>query len=402
MEGQPLIFKPSAVVEERIRALGRTEDVVFSPDQTRLAIAGFNEDKILVIQIRTVTEAGVMSVQSDGCVELRCPEFNRPHGISWIDDGTLAVANRGKDVVIVSLPAVSNAGDVVGIEPLLRLSEGGDGIIGSPGSVAVTRLSDQYFDLLVCNNYRHYVSRHIIHRQNGFKVISGLRLFKQGLKVPDGIAVSTDGELVAVSNHDRKRVDVFRNGTGSGTQSSPVFSLGVPHYPHGVRFAMEDRLLLVADAGAPFVHLYVRDGTSWKAASGPVASIRVMDDHSFQRGRNNPEEGGPKGLDILADGSVLVVSCEEVPIAFFDFRSVCDQFVGPDTADRREFRSSEARMLETTLAALAGQHDQIRDLQAEVATLKAIRDRSLDRRLLRLVKRGALKILAAAEKRKTT
>jgi hypothetical protein len=398
MQVQRLTFTPNLVVAERISALGRTEDVVFSPDQTRLAIAGFNENKILVIRIRIVTDNGVMSVQSDGCIELRCADFRSPHGISWMDDDTLVIANRGKDVIIVSLPAMGDAGEVVKVEALLRLSEGGDGIIRSPGSVAVSRLSDQYFDVLVCNNYQNYVSRHIVQRGNRFRVISALRLFEHDLKVPDSIAVSSDGGLVAISNHYGQRIDVFRNDASSAVQSPPAFSLGVPHYPHGVRFAIEDRLVLVADAGAPYVHVYARDGLSWKTARGPAASLRVMDDESFLRGHQTPEEGGPKGLDILTDGSVLVVSCEEVPIAFFDFRSVRDQLVGP-VPDRRALRPRAARMLETTIAAMTGQHDQIRALQAEVAKLKAIRDRSLDRRLLHMVKRAGLKIIASAGKR---
>lgn len=412
MQGQLLPFKPSLDVAERVRALGRTEDVMFSPDQTRLAIAGFRESKILVIEFKAVTEDGVMSVQSAGCVELCCPEFDLPHGLAWIDDGTLVVANRQRDVVVVSVPEVGNESKSVDVEPLVRFSKGGDGIINVAGSVAVRRLNDQYFDFLVCNNTRNYVSRHIVRKGNGFEVISGLRLFEHGLQIPDGISISSDGDLVAVSNHHANRIDVFRNDADSAIHSPPAFSLGVPHYPHGVRFAMEDRLLLVADAGAPLVHVYARDGLSWKTAPGPDASITIMDDDAFRRGRINPEEGGPKGLDILADGSVLVVSCKEVPLAFFDFRSVRDQFVGPDTFVQREVRSDDLRMLETVIAAMNGQQTEIEmlgaelakqqaelaRLQAELAKIPAKRDGSLDQRFFGMVRRAALKALESAGK----
>lgn len=389
---QNLVFTPSSAVAQHIAALGRTEDAVFSPDQTRLAIAGFNENKVLVIQIEVVSENGIMSVRSEECVELLCPDFNRPHGLSWIDDDTLVVANRGEDVILVSVPAVSNKGGAVVLEPELRLSEGCEDIIASPGSVDVVRLDDEYFDLLVCNNYRNYVSRHIIKRKNGFTAIAGVPLFKQGLKVPDGIAISRNGELVAISNHDCKRVDVFPNHPDSATATYPVASLEVSHYPHGVRFAMEDRLLLVADAGAPMVHVFVRNDTAWTSAKSPHLSLKVIADEVFRRGQRNPQEGGPKGLDILADGSLLVVSCEALPIAFFDFRPLRDRLVKPDLTNLRQVRSSDARLLDTVMAIVKAQHDQIGALRAELAksaVKKALPRPSLDRRIWRLLKRLA-------------
>ena len=399
IQGQHLAFRPSHVVGERLRALGRTEDVMFSPDQTRLAIAGFTQDKVLVLRIEVVTDDGVLTVRSDSCVELHSPDFKRPHGLFWVDDSTLAVANRGKDVIVVPVPAVGATGEAVDVEPLLRLGEGGDGIISTPGSVAVIRLEDGYFDFLVCNNYRNHVSRHIVLARNGYEVASSHRLFAHGLRIPDGIAVSSDGDLVAVSNHDGRRIDVFRHNGGSLGQSRPAFSLGIPNYPHGVRFAMDDRLVLVADAGAPLVHVFARNGETWHPSRNPLLSVQVMDDESFQRGRTNPAEGGPKGLDIRADGSLFVVSCEEAPIAFFDFRAVRDQLVGPDAPDYRQPRSGDGRLLEATLAAMKGQRDEIVTLQAKITQLKALRDRSFDRRLLRLVRRGALKVLNLTGKR---
>jgi hypothetical protein len=401
-QGRQLPFNPSSVVAERLGNLGRTEDVQFSPDQKRLAIAGFIADKILVVQIEIVSENGVLSIVSDRCVELLCPDFNKPHGLAWLDDETLIVANRKKDVIVVSVPVTSKAGLSVEIEPLLRLSEGGDGIIKSPGSVAVTPLGGQYFEVLVCNNYHHYVSRHIIQRRNGFEVISSLRLFEHDLKVPDSIAVSSDGSLVAVSNHYGRRVDVFLNDSDSTTHSLPVFSLGVTHYPHGVRFAMDDHLLLVADAGAPHVHVFSRDGLAWKEARDPLLSIKVIEDEPFLRGNTNPQEGGPKGLDVLVDGSLFVISCDEVPIAFFDFRAIRDHLVEPSATNHRKVRSSNAQMLDTTIATMKGQHEQIGKLRLELAQMKfekAMRGRRLDRRFVRLLKRTVRKVLGSDNKR---
>jgi len=43
-----------------------------------------------------------------------------------------------------------------------------------------------------------------------------------------------------------------------------------------------------------------------------------MDDETFLRGRKNPEEGGPKGIDIDSDANVLVTTSTEQALAFYD------------------------------------------------------------------------------------
>lgn len=49
-----------------------------------------------------------------------------------------------------------------------------------------------------------------------------------------------------------------------------------------------------------------------------LSLVVVMSQETFLKGRNNPQEGGPKGLDIDASGQLLVVTCEEQAIACFD------------------------------------------------------------------------------------
>jgi hypothetical protein len=50
-----------------------------------------------------------------------------------------------------------------------------------------------------------------------------------------------------------------------------------------------------------------------------------MDESLFVRGRHNPEEGGPKGLDIDAGSNVLVVTSECQPLAFFDVAALLER-----------------------------------------------------------------------------
>jgi len=48
----------------------------------------------------------------------------------------------------------------------------------------------------------------------------------------------------------------------------------------------------------------------------------VLDDDTFNRGRANPQEGGPKGLDLDRSGKVMAVTCEEQALAFFSLADV--------------------------------------------------------------------------------
>lgn len=97
-------FLPSAGVKTVMANLGRTEDVQFSPDNRRLAIAGFRENKILILDIKVKTAKGKILVSCDDWLEITSPGFNYPHGLFWIDSGTLIVANRGAEAPIIKIP----------------------------------------------------------------------------------------------------------------------------------------------------------------------------------------------------------------------------------------------------------------------------------------------------------
>ncbi len=96
-------------------------------------------------------------------------------------------------------------------------------------------------------------------------------------------------------------------------------------YPHGLCFSSDGRHLFVADAGAPEVHIYLRAGDDWFGVRRPESTIKIMDEAPFSRGHVNPQEGGPKGLDLNVDSTVLVVTSEFQPLAFFDVPAMLEQ-----------------------------------------------------------------------------
>ena len=61
-----LSAKTSPEVDEALSGIGRTEDLVFSPDGRRLAVVGFTEGKILLLDVK------IDAAVKPGRVRLNC------------------------------------------------------------------------------------------------------------------------------------------------------------------------------------------------------------------------------------------------------------------------------------------------------------------------------------------
>jgi sugar lactone lactonase YvrE len=88
-------------------------------------------------------------------------------------------------------------------------------------------------------------------------------------------------------------------------------------YPHGLRFSPDGKALYVADAGAPLVHKFDAPDGNWAIDATPSNSVPVLSEQVFLAGRHNEQEGGPKGLDLDSSGTIMAITCEEQPLAFF-------------------------------------------------------------------------------------
>ncbi|MGB4924565.1 MAG: glycosyltransferase, partial [Candidatus Nitrotoga sp.] len=301
----------------KLAGLGRTEDVKFSPDGRRLAIAGFNCNKILILELDCdFTDIHKNVVISD-FVEISSLSLKNPHGLAFLDDKTLIVANRKGGASVLRLPPRGAVKKIVELPDL--------GVIPSnlwlysPGSVSTICLKNGLYDVLICNNYAHYVSRHILDVTESLTVKHNEILLAKDLDIPDGVSFSNDGRWIAVSNHGKHCVFLYENTPELTQDSEPSGILHGVSFPHGVRFA-KDRFVLVADAGAPFVHIYEKSGNCWEGRYEPVSSFRVMSDEIFKRGRKNAQEGGPKGIDVNEDMNTLVTTSDYQSLAFFDLQ----------------------------------------------------------------------------------
>ncbi|MFC3325506.1 YncE family protein [Mesorhizobium cantuariense] len=314
-------FKAGGAVRAALAEIGRTEDLRFSPNNRLLAIAGYARKRCLILRIDVETGPDGPGVTLHNFMELTSASMGEIHGLDFIDDRTLAIANRDGLVALFALPREEPASQCREITAIRRVKGGRYCKLNSPGSIAVRLESHGRVSLLVCNNYTHLVTRHVVNRWLGYRVTSNQLLLKRGLDIPDGIALSHDGQWIAVSSHGTKDVKLYRMSASLGPDSEPTGILQNAGYPHGVRFTADDQHILVADAGSQMVHVYAGDG-GWKEHREPARSVAVLDEAAFLRGRASPEEGGPKGLDIDRSNSVVAVTCEEQPLAFFALASL--------------------------------------------------------------------------------
>jgi hypothetical protein len=306
-----LVVEADDSVARRLGELARTEDVAPSPDGRRLAIAGYERNEIFLVECRTSTDRVVAESVTATTVEGLC----RPHGLAFLDDRTLVVANRESELLLVMLD------EPTGTRPVAAsvLLDGSHPVpVRSPGSVVAQRLTSRLVEITVCNNFAHDVTRYVLDRACEWRIVFAERLLARDLAIPDGVALSGSGTWIAVSNHERNLVHVYRNSSDLGPHSAPEAVLTGVNYPHGLRFVGED-VVVVADAGLPYVHTFVAEG-GWCGERPPAQSTRVMDDATFHRGRSNPQEGGPKGLAVVGD--VVALTSEFQPLAFFALRDL--------------------------------------------------------------------------------
>jgi hypothetical protein len=323
-------------ITDAIASLGRTEDVRFSPSNRRLAVAAFERNRIVVFDIDIASSSGATQVTLTGGVELSSLALQLPHGLDFIDDDTLIVTSRGSDVALFKLPSGEEIVRTHEVLPIARWPANGTTLLNAPSSVAVTHVEEDAGEVLICNNDGHTVTRHLLDRDAGGAIRNSEILLNKYLNIPDGVSVSPDRRWIAVSNHAEHNVLLYENSPALNPDAEPDGILRGVIYPHGLRFSADGRHLFVVDAGAPYLHIYTQDSDQWHGVHHPAATVRIMDDAIYQSARHNPEEGGPKGLDLDASSKILVLTSECQPLAFFDVPVLLQQaFAGGSAREHR-------------------------------------------------------------------
>ena len=140
-------FQAADAVRDAVAGLGRTEDVRRSPSGRRLAIACYGTERIALVDVELEPGSEGPRVELTG-IELHQPAgLREPHGIDFVDEDALAVANRGGGVLLLRLPSADSE-ELTLVEP-----DDGGGLLDSPGSIAVRPLESGGHEVLTCNDW---------------------------------------------------------------------------------------------------------------------------------------------------------------------------------------------------------------------------------------------------------
>jgi hypothetical protein len=339
-------YRAAQPATDVIAAIGRTEDLKFSPSNKLLAIAGYAKNKIAVFNIDIDITDGTKITLTDA-FELYSEQLKEPHGLDFLDEETIIVTNRSGDAIFLKLPTDEKLSNRFYLAPLEVIRSDDVGLLHGPGSASISRIDLKLHEALICSNYGNYVTRHLVDLSAGCSVKSNEVLLKKWLAIPDGVCISRDGCWIAISNQKMRGVFLYEYTSSLNALSEPDGILRYVFSPHGVRFTSDGEFIVVADGGAPYVHIYAKSKSSWRGVHTPITSLRVINDEDFLRLRSNPHEGGPKGIDVDNAMNVLAVTGESRPLVFFDLKAILEstQFRS-DPSENQESDAREQRALE--------------------------------------------------------
>jgi hypothetical protein len=104
-------FDAPTAVRDALATMGRTEDVRLAPSGRRLAFACFANEGIAVADIEIHISASGPVIAVTSFHQHSPTALRQPHGIDFVDDDTLLVADRAGMVAAFRLPP---AGDKAG------------------------------------------------------------------------------------------------------------------------------------------------------------------------------------------------------------------------------------------------------------------------------------------------
>lgn len=258
-------------------AFGWAEGIAYSREGL-LAVAEFTGHKIALL--------------SDGKIlgHVSGDSICSPHDVTFSKDASLlAVANRGNGTVTLH----ERTGPA-------SYSNAPRRILQRPDWIGTTAVSFEPFgDRIVVVDHSQAVT---CFARDG-SIVWELAGDECGFAMPDGLAFSRDGALLAIANNMSHDVSLYAR-EGDGYRRVPVARLGGLRHPHSLAFT-DDAELIVTNSGGPDIALFRRHGDEW--TERPVMTWPACEYPTFLSAHYGAFlasdgklacEGGAKGLAI--------------------------------------------------------------------------------------------------------
>ena len=215
MESASIRYAAATEVQNVISTMGPIEDVKFSPDYRWLAIAGFAKNRLYLYSTNVTCSDNTKVVNIERYVVIRSSCLLEPHGVSFLDNENIIVANRAGLINILNIPEHIRNSSEIDVIPIATIKSTHKVLVESPGSICVQKIENGIYRVLACNNLIHTVTSHKVNLLRRARTENEGVLIRRGLSIPDGICMSPDREWVAVSSHATGTDLTSRNGSES-------------------------------------------------------------------------------------------------------------------------------------------------------------------------------------------
>ena len=236
MRDSRLAYDAAPEVRDVIAGIGRTEDVKLSPDDSRLAIVDYTNNKVFLFAVKIDNSAASPRITILDYSIISSASLCTPHGVAFLGNDHIVVCNRGGDVCVFELFRDGELPRERNLEP--RASINGRGVlratVKTPGSVVCYEIAANCYRFFVCNNHLNLVTSHIIWLGNNAKLKNEGILVENRLKTPDGVGLSADNAWIAVSNADNGEVLIYRNTLDLNKKTAPAAILRGVVCPHEI------------------------------------------------------------------------------------------------------------------------------------------------------------------------
>jgi DNA-binding beta-propeller fold protein YncE len=280
-------------------AVGRVENLAISPCGSLVAVVDAASERVLLYD----RGPGAASPSAEPVWILEGPQsrLDYPHDVDFSPDGRwLVVANRsGRSVT--GYRRLRGAPTRFSDRPQWRL-KGRTSRLGYCDAVRFVPPDGRHLAAVDLSASRVvFFRRRTLRSTYARRPCFALGGRERGIVLPDGLAFTPDGGLLAVANHGDGTVAIYARGAGGALYGpDPVARIsagGRFRCPHSAAFSPDGRQLVVTNAGGSslFVHRRIGDDPATaRWSEEPVAEIRGVPD--VEGPRLEAQEGGPKGV----------------------------------------------------------------------------------------------------------